>query len=90
MPDQNLVAELDELDVNLFESIAEFHAPLLDRVIPDLSNAANYSRLWMGVAAAIAITRGTRGRQAAVRGLAAIGVSLRQRRRDCHLHCPIK
>lgn len=75
MPDQNLAAELHELDVNIFESVAEFHAPGLDQVIPALSNAANYSRLWIASSAVIAIAGGVRGRRAAVMGLAAIGVT---------------
>ena len=61
-------AELDE--GNVWEAIADAslqglgnvmwvvdaNRQSLDRVIPDLSNAANYSRLWMGVAAVIAVT----------------------------------
>lgn len=75
MPDQNLAAELHELDVNVFESVAEFHAPALDRVIPALSNAANYSRLWLAAAAAIAVAGGSRGRKTAVMGVAGIGLT---------------
>lgn len=75
MSDQNLAAELHELDVNIFESVAEFHAPGLDQVIPALSNAANYSRLWLATSAVIALAGGSRGRRTAVMGLAAIGVT---------------
>ena len=75
MPDQHLSAELHELDVNLFESIAEFHAPVLDRVIPRLSNAANYSRLWFAIGAVIAATGGRTGRRAATHGFVAVGIS---------------
>jgi membrane-associated phospholipid phosphatase len=75
VPDQNIAAELAELDVNLFESVAEFHAPVLDTVIPGLSQAANYSRLWITAAAALALTGGARGRRVAATGLIAIGVT---------------
>lgn len=75
MPDQDLAAELHELDVNVFESVAEFHAPVLDRVLPRLSNAANYSRLWLGIGAAVAIVGGARGRRAATQALVAVGVT---------------
>jgi undecaprenyl-diphosphatase len=73
--ERDLPGELHELDVNIFESVAEFHAPGLDRVIPVLSTAASYSRLWMGVGAGLAAVGGPRGRRAAVAGLAAIGVT---------------
>lgn len=75
MPDLSLAAELHELDVNVFESVAEFHAPGLDLLIPGLSEAANYSRLWLAAAAGIAATGGPRGRLTAAVGLAAIGVT---------------
>ena len=70
-----LADELRELDVNVFESLAEFHAPVLDRLIPTLSQAANFSRLWLAAAAGIAAAGGPRGRRTAMTGLAAIGVT---------------
>ena len=40
-----------------------------------LSNAANRSRLWIAIAAAIAVAGGMRGRRAALEGLVSMGVS---------------
>src|SRR6185436_5127021 len=40
-----------------------------------LSNAATYSRLWLGVAAVLAVLGGRRGRRAALEGVLAIGVT---------------
>ncbi len=40
-----------------------------------LTNAANYSRLWLGVAAGIAVVGGPRGRRAAASGLVALGTT---------------
>jgi hypothetical protein len=43
--------------------------------MPALSRAANYSRLWMGIAAALAASEGKWGRRAALRGLASIAIA---------------
>ena len=40
-----------------------------------ISNAATYSRLWVVIAAVLAVAGGHRGRRAAVRGLTAIGAT---------------
>ncbi|MEN8041907.1 MAG: phosphatase PAP2 family protein, partial [Actinomycetota bacterium] len=48
---------------------------ILDATLPPLSEAASYSRLWMGVAALIAALGGSRGRRGAVAGMAAIGAT---------------
>ena len=40
-----------------------------------LSGAANNSRLWLGIAAAVALAGGERGRRAALEGVVAIGVT---------------
>src|SRR5437868_1801197 len=49
--------------------------PVLDKILPRLSRAANHSRLWMAVAAILTVAGGRRGRAAAARGLVAIGLS---------------
>jgi undecaprenyl-diphosphatase len=43
--------------------------------MPELSVVATKSRLWMGIAALLAIFGGTRGRRAAIEGMVAIGVN---------------
>jgi membrane-associated phospholipid phosphatase len=63
------------LDRAVYEAVASVETPALDVPVRRLSRAANYSRLWLAIAAGLAITGGPRGRRAAARGLAAIGVS---------------
>ena len=46
-----------------------------DGPVRRLSNAASYSRLWLGVAAVLAVLGGRRGRRAALEGVLAIGVT---------------
>jgi len=67
--------QLGALDRAVYEAVASVQTPALDVPVRRLSRAANYSRLWLAIAAGLAITGGPRGRRAAARGLAAIGVS---------------
>jgi len=64
-----------EADEALFRAIAGWHAPILDRIMPSLSNAANKSVLWIGTASLLAVFGGKRGRWAAVEGLVAVGIT---------------
>lgn len=64
-----------EVDRSVFNAVAGWSSPLLDRVMPALSIAATYSRLWMGIAAVFAVFGGTKGRRAAAEGMAAIGIT---------------
>ena len=63
-----------ETDRELYDAIADAGSPRVDAALRTLSKAANYSRLWMGTAAVLAMT-GPTGRRAAVTGMVAIGVS---------------
>jgi membrane-associated phospholipid phosphatase len=69
----------------------------LDRTLIAITRAANYSRLWLVVAGALAIFDGERGRRAAGRGLVAIAIAatvangpakllVRRRRPSSRLH----
>jgi len=71
----SLGARMRAIDTAVFERVASVHAPLLDRVVPSLSEAASYSRLWIGVAVAIAAVGGRRGRRVAVAAMATVGVT---------------
>ena len=42
-----VVRDVDRLDRSLFTAIAEHRSPMLDRVMPKLSRAADYSVLWI-------------------------------------------
>jgi membrane-associated phospholipid phosphatase len=67
--------ELGALDRAAYEAIARTPTPSLDLPLRRLSNAANGSRLWLAIAAAMAIFGGKRGRRAALEGVVAIGVT---------------
>jgi undecaprenyl-diphosphatase len=67
--------EAKRLDVAVYDAILHTPTPSLDRQMRRLTQAANYSRLWLGSAAALAASRGTRGRRAAARGLMSIAVT---------------
>lgn len=68
------LGRLHELDEAAFVQVARWHSPVLDRVMPRLTQAASYSVLWMAIAGALAGT-GPRGRRAAVVGLGAVAVT---------------
>jgi len=67
--------ELGAVDRAVYRAVADTPTPQLDRHIRRLSNAANFSRLWLGMAAAIAVLGRQRGRRAAFEGVLAIGVT---------------
>ena len=67
--------ELGAVDRAVYRAVADTPTPELDRPIRRLSNAANYSRLWLGIAAAIAVLGRQRGRRAALEGVLAIGAT---------------
>jgi membrane-associated phospholipid phosphatase len=50
-------------------------SPALDRTLVAVTRTANYSRLWLVAAGALAIFDGERGRRAAGRGLIAIAIA---------------
>ncbi|MEE1929226.1 phosphatase PAP2 family protein [Streptomyces sp. TRM 70351] len=64
-------------DQALFSTVAARHWPGAERVLPRLSQAANHSRLWCGIAAGMALSGagGVRTRRAAVRGVASLAVT---------------
>jgi undecaprenyl-diphosphatase len=63
------------MDRRLYGRIATLRTPTLDRPLRGISNAANYSRLWLGIAGALAVAGGRAGRRAALTGVAAIGAA---------------
>ena len=67
--------ELGAVDQAIYSAIAATPTPSLDEPLRRLSNAANNSRLWLAIAAGLAVTGGQAGRRAAVRGTLAIGVT---------------
>ena len=67
--------ELERIDLAVYRAIAATPTPNLDRAMPRLSRAADYSRLSIASAALLAIAGGSRGRRAAVLGLASLGTT---------------
>ena len=72
---ERALRELSQIDHAVYEAIAATPTPTLDEPFRRLSNAANRSLLWVGIAATLALLGGRRGRRSAVAGLASIGVS---------------
>jgi len=70
-----VVHELSAVDHEVYEAIARTPTPTIDVSVRRLGDAANYSRLWLGAAAAIAAVGGRSGRRAALTGVAAIGIT---------------
>lgn len=69
------LARLHAWDVAAYRVVAGTETPLLDEPLRRLSMAANYSRLSMTAAAALAVGGGARGRRAAVTGMTAVAVA---------------
>jgi membrane-associated phospholipid phosphatase len=67
--------ELGAVDRAVYQAVARTPTAELDEPVRRLSDAANYSRLWLGIAATIALVGGGRGRRAALEGVVAIGVT---------------
>ncbi len=67
--------ELGAVDRAIYSAVASTPTPSLDEPLRRLSNAANNSRLWLAIAAGLAVAGGRPGRRAAVRGTLAIGVT---------------
>jgi len=63
------------LDRRLMKRSVGTRSPALDRALIAITQAANYSRLWLVLAGALAIFDGRRGRRAAGRGLIAIAIA---------------
>lgn len=67
--------ELGAVDRAVYEAVARTPTADLDVPVRRLSDAANASRLWLGIAAAVALLGGRRGRRAALEGVVSIGVT---------------
>jgi membrane-associated phospholipid phosphatase len=63
------------LDVAVYAAIASTPTPALDRGMRRLSRAADHSKLSLASAALLALAGGSRGRRAAVMGLASVAVA---------------
>lgn len=66
---------LGTLDREVFEAIADSPTPLLDTVMPPLTRAADHSKLWFAIAAALMASRRPAAQRGAVRGAATLAVT---------------
>jgi membrane-associated phospholipid phosphatase len=66
---------VQRLDQRLMRRSFEARTPVLDRTLVNVTRAANYSRLWLAIAAALAVLGGRRGQRAAGRGVIAIAIA---------------
>jgi membrane-associated phospholipid phosphatase len=66
---------IQHLDRRLMKRSFETRSPALDRTLVAITRAANYSRLWLVLAGALAVFGGGQGRKAAERGLIAIAIA---------------
>jgi undecaprenyl-diphosphatase len=68
-------AEVHAVDQAMFDAATGTSTPVLDRVLVRVSGAANYSRVWLLTAGAVAVAGGRRGRRAACQGVLAIALA---------------
>ncbi len=59
----SLLDKAQEIDRSVFDAVAGWSSPLLDKIMPALSIAASYSRLWMGDRRAVRRVRRDEGSQ---------------------------
>jgi membrane-associated phospholipid phosphatase len=64
-----------QLDRRLMKRSFGTRSPALDRVLIAITRAANYSRLWLVLAGALAVFGGKHGRRAAGHGLIAVAIA---------------
>jgi membrane-associated phospholipid phosphatase len=67
--------QLGAVDRAVYRAVARTPTGELDVPVRQLSDAADRSRLWLGIAAGIAVFGGRRGRRAALEGVVSIGVA---------------
>ena len=67
--------ELGAVDRAVYEAVARTPTGNLDAPVRRLSHAADHSKLWLAIAAVVAVVGGHRGRRAALEGVVAIGVT---------------
>ena len=67
--------EANRIDLAIYDAIAATQTPILDVAMRRLSRAADYSKLSIAAAAALALAGGPDGRRAAARGLASVTVT---------------
>jgi membrane-associated phospholipid phosphatase len=70
-----VLRDLGRLDLAVYRAIAATPTPTLDEPLRRVSDVATRSKLWLGIAAAMAAVGGRTGRRAALTGVAALGIN---------------
>jgi undecaprenyl-diphosphatase len=63
------------LDERLLRRAIRSRSPALDGALVRITRAANYSRIWLIIAAGLAVFGGQRGQRAAARGIVAVAIA---------------
>ncbi|MGZ4155479.1 MAG: phosphatase PAP2 family protein [Actinomycetota bacterium] len=66
--------DLGRLDLAVYRAVAATPTPTLDEPLRRLSEVATRSKLWVGIAGAMAVVGGREGRRAALVGVAALAI----------------
>ena len=67
--------QVHALDAAVFSAVASTPSPVLDRWMPRLTNAADHSGLWLAIAGGLYVTRRSRARRGALRGVITLGAT---------------
>lgn len=73
--DKRVLDSLIELDHEAFRRLSAADIPIFDKLVVPLGHAADRSRIWLAIAAALAVSGNRRGRRAALRGLMSVGLT---------------
>jgi undecaprenyl-diphosphatase len=69
------LSEAKVVDTAVYAAVAGTETPRLDVAMRRLSRGADHGKLWFGTAAGLSLLGGRRGREASLRGLAALGLA---------------
>ncbi len=72
---EQITEGLAELDAEVFEAIAHSPSRLLDTTMPPLTRAADHSKLWLALAAAMSVAGGPATQRAAARGVVSLALT---------------
>jgi membrane-associated phospholipid phosphatase len=67
--------ELGAVDRAVYEAVSRAHTAELDGPVRRLSESANHSRLWLAIAATLALFGGNHGRRAALEGVVSVALT---------------
>ncbi|MFZ2510579.1 MAG: diacylglycerol kinase family protein [Gordonia sp. (in: high G+C Gram-positive bacteria)] len=72
---ESLTGGLSDLDLRVFDAVANSPSPMLDRTMKPLSAAADQGKLWFAIAAGLGLTGVSSLERGAVRGVVTLGAA---------------